>query len=861
VDRLVALAARSGTDDGRRNAVLGGMAEALRGWRKAPAPASWGEAARSLADAPDDTTRRLVRELSVVFGDGRAAGELLRIIAAKDADIPSRRDAIRVAVEAKAEGLAPKLRDLLADRDLAVDAIRGLATLDDPTTPRLLLQRYRGLRPEARAAAVVALSARPSSASALLAAVAAGSVDRAAVPPFQIRQMQGFPDPEVRRRVAELWPDLRTIPAARRERIAQLRARLDPATLAAADLSDGRRLFVQACTTCHTLFGEGGKIGPDLTGSQRSDLGYLLENIVDPAATVAADYRMSAVALADGRILNGVVGDRASNGPTLTLQTANERLVLNRADVEAIKESELSLMPDGLLDVLDAAQIRNLFAYLMSPQQVPLPATSGANGDGDGTDRPNVLLICVDDLNDWVGVLGGHPQAKTPHMDALARRGTLFANAHCQAPVCNPSRTSMLTGLRPSTTGVYALDVWFRNDPRRRDAVTLPQHFASQGYRTLTTGKVFHDAYPPPAGRKDGVEFTTWGYHGSHGPRPSKKFVVTPDNIPLMDWGAFPDRDEAQEDWKVADWAIGRLRAESSGTAMGPLFLSVGFRRPHVPCYAPQSWFDLHPADGLILPMVRDDDRDDTPRFSWYLHWRLPEPRLKWLREAGQWGPLVRAYLASTSFVDSQVGRVLAALDESGMAGRTVVVLLSDHGWHLGEKGVSGKNTLWEPSTRVPLIVAGPGVRAGGVCSRPAELLDVYPTLAELCALPPRPGLEGHSLVPQLRDPDAPRPWPAITTQGPNNHAVRTDRFRYIRYADGSDELYDHASDPREWTNLASDPAHAETRRALAGMLPPGSARPLPGGTSRLIEVRDGVPFWEGKPIAPGAPIPGVDAS
>jgi arylsulfatase A-like enzyme len=442
-------------------------------------------------------------------------------------------------------------------------------------------------------------------------------------------------------------------------------------------------------------------------------------------------------------------------------------------------------------------------------------------------------------------------------MDGLARRGTLFANAHCQAPLCNPSRTSFLTGLRPSTTGVYALNVWVRDAPRWRDVVTLPQHFAANGYRTLTTGKVFHDAYPPPPGRKDGTEFDVWGYHGGHGPRPPQKFVATPANIPLMDWGIFPDRDEEQQDWKVADWAIDRLRPESQGA--GPFFLSVGFRRPHVPCYAPKRWFDLYPEDGLILPPLRADDRADTPRFSWYLHWRLPEPRLKWLQDAHQWEALVRAYLASISFVDSQVGRVLEALEAAGLAERTVVVLLSDHGWHLGEKGISGKNTLWERSTRVPLIIAGPGVRAGGVCGRPAELLDVYPTLNELCGLPPRTENEGHSLVPQLRDPSAPRSWPAITTQGPGNHAVRTERFRFICYADGSEELYDLASDPNEWTNLAADPAHAATKHELARWLPAESATPLPGGTSRLIELRDGVPYWEGQPIAPDAPIPGID--
>jgi arylsulfatase A-like enzyme len=330
-----------------------------------------------------------------------------------------------------------------------------------------------------------------------------------------------------------------------------------------------------------------------------------------------------------------------------------------------------------------------------------------------------------------------------------------------------------------------------------------------------------------------------------------------------MDWGVFPERDDQEDDWKVADWAIEQIQAASGSRSRQapeqPFFLSVGFRRPHVPCYAPQRWFDLYPSDSLILPQVLADDRADTPRYAWYLHWKLPEPRLRWLKEADQWAPLVRAYLASTSFVDSQVGRVLDALEAGGLTENTVVVLLSDHGWHLGEKGVSGKNTLWDRSTRVPLIVAGPGVSAGGVCRLPAELLDVYPTLAALCGLPARAEHEGHSLVPQLRDSAAPRAWPALTTQGPNNHAVRTERFRYIRYADGSEELYDMAADPNEWTNLAARPEHAATRQELARWLPSESAPPLPGGNVRLIETRDGVLYWEGKPIAPGDPIPGID--
>jgi len=275
-----------------------------------------------------------------------------------------------------------------------------------------------------------------------------------------------------------------------------------------------------------------------------------------------------------------------------------------------------------------------------------------------------------------------------------------------------------------------------------------------------------------------------------------------------------------------------------------------------VPCYAPQKWFDLYPDETLVMPPVKDDDRADLPRFASYLHWKLPEPRLKWLKEHQQWRPLVRAYLASVSYADMQVGRVLDALAASGLEKNTVVVLWSDHGWHLGEKGITGKNTLWERSTRVPLIFAGPGVTAGAKCGRPAELLDIYPTLLDLRSLPPKPGLEGISLVPQLKDASAPRDRPAVTTHNPGNHAVRTERWRYIRYADGSEELYDRAADPNEWTNLAADPRHADLKKQLAKWMPATSAAPLPGSAGRILTYDNGVPVWEGKPIGPNDPFP-----
>ncbi|MGH9846353.1 MAG: sulfatase [Blastocatellia bacterium] len=460
-----------------------------------------------------------------------------------------------------------------------------------------------------------------------------------------------------------------------------------------------------------------------------------------------------------------------------------------------------------------------------------------------GKTKLNFLFIAVDDLNDWIGPLKGHPQVKTPNIDRLAARGLTFTNAHTQSPLCNPSRASLLSGLRPSTTGLYTLQPGVRSVPALKDHVMLPQYLAANGYATFTAGKVYHDGSIKPADRAR--EFDEWGHAGPM-PYPVQKFVATPDPIKAMDWGVFPERDEEQADWKIADSAIAYLKSAKPDK---PFFLGVGFRLPHVPCFASRKWFDLYPDEKLVMPPVKEDDRADVPEFAWYLHWKLPEPRLSWLRSSNQWRPLVRSYLASISFMDSQVGRLLDELDASGKADETVVVFWSDHGWHLGEKGITGKNSLWERSTRVPLIFAGPGVKAGAQTTRPAELLDLYPTLVELSGLPARPGLEGHSLAPLLRNPRSERQWPAITTHNQNNHSVRSERWRYIRYADGSEELYDHRTDPNEWTNLAKDSRYATVIRDHARWLPKTNLPPVAGSAARLLVNENGVWMWEGKPI------------
>jgi arylsulfatase A-like enzyme len=316
-----------------------------------------------------------------------------------------------------------------------------------------------------------------------------------------------------------------------------------------------------------------------------------------------------------------------------------------------------------------------------------------------------------------------------------------------------------------------------------------------------------------------------------------------------MDWGVFPEDDRQQPDWKTADAAIDLLKKLPTDTNF---FLAAGFRLPHVPCFASQKWYDMFPPeDQITLPPYRADDRDDIPPFSWYLYWKLPEPRLSWLEANKQWRPLVRSYLATTTFMDSQLGRLLDALQASPHATNTLIVLWSDNAWHLGEKGITGKNTLWDRSTRVPLIFAGPGINPQGRCAEPVELLDIYPSLIELCGLPPQKGLEGHSLLPQLKNPKAKRSWPAVTSHNPGNDTVRTDRWRYIRYADGSEELYDLQRDPNEWENLAAAPVYKKLKVQLAQWLPKNPAPLAPGSAHRTLERKNGKWLWEGEAIVP----------
>ena len=434
--------------------------------------------------------------------------------------------------------------------------------------------------------------------------------------------------------------------------------------------------------------------------------------------------------------------------------------------------------------------------------------------------RPNVLFIAVDDLNDWVGHLGGHPQARTPNIDRLARMGVSFTKAYCSAPLCNPSRVSLLTGIEPSKSGVYGNGERFRQ--KLPKALTLMQYFRIHGYTAKGGGKIFHGANRPG-------DLPSWDFYFKASLIKSK--YRQPANLPTSawaPWGPLDNEDSDMLDAKVVNWAISELEK----THDKPFFLACGFTKPHLPWHVPRKYFDLHPLDKIVLPKTLNNDRDDLPAFGKKLAREVHDvsgPRNfakhgedhDMVLKYNQWYRAVQSYLATISFVDAHVGRLLKTLQNSEYADNTIVVLWGDHGWHLGEKQHWRKHALWETTTRTTLIVSVPGqFQKNRLSRRPVSLIDLYPTLVELCSLPARNGLDGQSIVPLLQNPK--RKWdrPVLITYGQGNHAVRTERWRYIRYHDGGEELYDHDSDPQEWTNLANLSRHSLVIERLRKSIP-----------------------------------------
>ncbi|MBT6153222.1 MAG: sulfatase [Planctomycetaceae bacterium] len=430
-------------------------------------------------------------------------------------------------------------------------------------------------------------------------------------------------------------------------------------------------------------------------------------------------------------------------------------------------------------------------------------------------DQPNVLFIAVDDLNDWIGCLGGHPDCKSPNIDALARRGMLFTHSYCAVPACNPSRAALMTGIRPWTSGVYQNSQPWR--PAMPKAVTLPQHFMANGYQAVGSGKIYHGRYPDPP---------SWHNYLSKGadPKPSQAVLADPrSRAGGVIWGVLDVDDSKMDDHKMVDYAVEYLKQKHEK----PFFLACGLFRPHMPWQVPRKYYDMYPPEKITLPDVPANDLDDVPTAG--VKMARPKGDHATMLRTGNWRHAVQAYLASISFADAEVGRLMKALDASPYSGNTIVVLWGDHGWHLGEKSHWRKFALWEEATRAPLIMVAPGItKPGSVCRRTVDFMHIYPTLAELCGLPIGDQLEGRSMLPLLKNPAAEWKLPAITTHGRNNHAVRSERWRYIRYANGDEELYDHDADPMEWKNLASKSQLAKVKRELAAWLPKKNAANAP---------------------------------
>lgn len=455
----------------------------------------------------------------------------------------------------------------------------------------------------------------------------------------------------------------------------------------------------------------------------------------------------------------------------------------------------------------------------------------------------HVLFIAIDDLNDWIGCMGGHPQTRTPNLDRLASQGVLFTNAHCAAPLCNPSRAAVMTSLRPTTTGVYENNQPFRLSPVGRDAVTLPSLLRNHGYRAIGAGKIYHGSYPDPQSWDD-----YWPSQVRNQP-PS----VVPPALPAngvagsgnLDWGPLDNPDEDMGDYGVASWVSEQL----SRKVTDPLFLACGIYRPHLPWYVPKKYFDLFPLNSIKVPSIQENDLDDVPAIARQIATRQGDH--KRITDAGKWKDAVRAYLASIAFADAQVGRVLRALETGPNAGNFNVVLWSDHGWHLGEKLHWRKFALWEEATHNVLMMHAPGIsRPGGRCSRAVNLLDIYPTLTEILGVPKPPAAEGDSLVRFLKNPRTPKDTPTLTTYRRGNHSLRDERWRYIRYNDGTEELYDHRNDPMEWKNLAGDAQHAAVKQRLAKFLPASEADDAPEGPGNQNEGGGEPTARTGRPTA-----------
>ncbi len=432
--------------------------------------------------------------------------------------------------------------------------------------------------------------------------------------------------------------------------------------------------------------------------------------------------------------------------------------------------------------------------------------------------KPNVLFIAVDDLNDWAGYRG-HSDAITPNMDGLAEQGVWFSRAYCQYALCGPSRATVMSGVQYHTLEMKKVskkinmkDSEVAEAMSTLDADLMHTYFDKHGYKTMAVGKILHRHVP------DGSVDKSGGRGGwDHNEDADGKGIESnwKSDKTLTDWAYYNGDESEMSDSEAASWAVERLESNHKR----PFFLMVGFLRPHVPWHTPKKHFDMYDKDKLTLPEYRKDDFDDISEEGQSCI-NSGYPRTEWAIENDQWRNIVHAYLASITFADAQIGRVLAALEKSEYRDNTIVVLWSDHGYHMGEKNTFQKHTLWERSARTPLIIKAPAMKKGARCDRNVQLIDLYPTLVDLCGLPENDDLQGRSLKPLLEDPDSTWDVPAFTVRKDGGKSVKYGSYRFIEYGDGTQELYNHEKDPHEWTNLAGNPEHKTTLQMLKAMLP-----------------------------------------
>jgi iduronate 2-sulfatase len=423
--------------------------------------------------------------------------------------------------------------------------------------------------------------------------------------------------------------------------------------------------------------------------------------------------------------------------------------------------------------------------------------------------KPNVLFIAVDDLRDWVGYLGKNKQTFTPNIDRLAARGLSFTHSYCAAPVCNPSRAALMSGLRPSTSGVYGNGQdWRRAIP---EDLTLTTTFRRAGYYVCGAGKIYHEAY------KRRSEWDDYLENEGRDPEPQGNTGVGGIKFAPLDC-----QDEDLREWKIVDYAIHQLEHRREK----PLFLAVGLHKPHMPWNVPRKYYDLHPLDQIELPPHLDNDLDDLPAAG--LRMARPGGDHRRILEAHRWKDAVQGYLAAISYADAMIGRLMKAFDRSPYRDDTIICFWCDHGWHLGEKKHWRKFALWEEATRSPLIWIVPGLtRPNSVCQRSVDFMTIYPTLTDLCGIPTPAHVEGESIRALLENPQSAWDKPALTTYQFGNHAVRTETWRYIQYRGGGEELYDETKDPNEWTNLAGDSQYESLKADLRRWFPKVNAPPL----------------------------------